>query len=211
MKRILLILSLMMTLLSACGAPAATALPKPAETLIYITAAPAEPDVTSTEAAPAVPVGKLPAAPFEAQTYINGRLGFALDYPASWTVHEVVAGERGTQVQFVSSPDLIDAATVPAGQTRVVATLYNWDPKNDLAAYVAQRKTAWETSGFTVQEEESLTLELGLAAVQLTVHTPEATVVYLIAALGDQYLVLSGEGDLELAKEIMQRVRPISR
>jgi hypothetical protein len=32
----------------------------------------------------------------------------------------------------------------------------------------------------------------------------------LIAALGDQYLVLSGEGNLELVKEIVQRVRPIS-
>jgi hypothetical protein len=32
-----------------------------------------------------------------------------------------------------------------------------------------------------------------------------------MVALSDQYLVLSGEGDLELVKEIVERVRPISQ
>ena len=53
-------------------------------------------------------------------------------------------------------------------------------------------------------------LELGLPAVRFTVQTPEANMVFLVTALEDQYLVLSGEGDLELVKEIVQRVRPIS-
>jgi hypothetical protein len=60
-------------------------------------------------------------------------------------------------------------------------------------------------------EEESLVLELGLPAVLFTVQTPEAQTVFLIAARKDQYLVLSGEGDLDLVKEIVGRVRPISR
>jgi hypothetical protein len=42
-------------------------------------------------------------------------------------------------------------------------------------------------------------------------QTPEANVEFLLTALEDQYLVLSGEGDLELVREIVQRVRPISR
>jgi hypothetical protein len=58
-------------------------------------------------------------------------------------------------------------------------------------------------------EEQPLTLELGLAATEFTVKTPAANFVYLITAIGDQYLVLSGEGNLELVKEIAQRVRPI--
>jgi hypothetical protein len=33
----------------------------------------------------------------------------------------------------------------------------------------------------------------------------------LIAALGEQYLVISGEGNLELVQEMVQRVRPVSR
>ena len=100
--------------------------------------------------------------------------------------------------------------TLPEGATRVSATVYRWNPKNDLAAYVANRKTAWEASGFQILQEEQLTLELGLPAVQFTVQTPESQAIFLFAALGDQYLELSGEGNLELVREIVQRVRPIS-
>jgi hypothetical protein len=167
-----------------------------------------EPVPTPTEVAPNP---KLPAASFEAETYINEEAGFALDYPAGWTVNEVVVGDRGTQVQFLSSPAIADMATLPEGETRINAMIYQWDPKNDLAAFVANQISAWEASGFTILEEEQLVLELGLPAVRFTVQTPEANVVFLVTALEDQYLVLSGEGDLELAKEIAQRLRPISR
>ena len=210
MKRILFALFVLMIVLSACAPqPAATDLPAPIETTM-----PALPSDTETATVPtateAAPSPKLPAASFEAQTYVNEAAGFALDYPAGWTVNEAVIGDRASQAQFLSSPELADMPTLPEGATRLSAVIYQWDPKNDLAAYVAHSKTAWEASGFTVLEEQQLTLELGLPAVQLTVQTPEAQVVYLIAAIGDQYLVVSGEGDLNLAKEIMQRVRPIS-
>jgi hypothetical protein len=158
----------------------------------------------------AVPQGKLPAPPFDAQTYINEEAGFALDIPAAWTIKETVIGPRGTQIVFVSKPDLAEAATIPAGETRLSATVYQWDPKNDLAAYVDHWKSAWDASGFKILEEQSLTLELGLPAEQFTLQTPDAQTVILITALKDQYLVISGEGDLELAKQIMERLRPIS-
>ena len=221
MKRLFFTLLLGMTLLSACtGAPANTTLepvqtdapliasdtaPAPTETSI-----PAIPSDTASAPTEAAPNSKLPAASFEAQPYINETAGFALDIPAGWTVNEMVIGDRGSQVQFLSSPELAEAATVPAGATRVNATIYQWDPKNDLAAFVANQKSAWESSGFTILEEEQRVLELGLPVVQFVLQTPEAQTVFLIAALGDQYLVLSGEGDLELAKEIVGRVRPIS-
>jgi hypothetical protein len=218
MKQLLFALLLMMTLLSACaGAPANTTLepalpsdtaPAPTTTSVPVTPSDTAPAPTHTTDASNP---KLPAAPFEAQTYVNEEVGFALDYPSGWTVNEVVVGPRGTQVQFLSSPDLANAATVPEGATRVNATIYQWDPKNDLAAYVANRKTAWEASGFQIVDEEQLVLELGLPAVQLTVQTPESQSIFLFAALGDQYLELSGEGDLELVREIVGRVRPISR
>ncbi len=168
---------------------------------------------TQTEAPPtaiALPHGKLPAAPFDAQVYINEQAGFALDYPTGWTVNEMVVGPRGTQAQFLSRPDLTDAATLPAGETRVSATIYQWDPKNDLPAYIQHTKEAWAASGFTILDEQDLTLEQGLPAVLFTVQTPDAQVVYLVTALKDQYLVLAGEGDLELVKQIVERVRPIS-
>ena len=221
MKQLIFIVLLIMTLLSACaGAPANTTLepvqtdvpalpsdtaPAPTETSI-----PVIPSDTAPAPTEADPNPKLPAASFEAQPYINETFGFALDIPSGWTVNEQVIGSRGTQIQFLSAPELAEAPVVPEGGTRVNATIYQWDPKNDLAAFVANQKTAWESSGFTVLEEEQLVLELGLPAVSFNVQTPEAQVLYLIAALGDQYLVLSGEGDLELVKEIVGRVRPIS-
>ena len=207
MKRLILGLSLMIAILSACSgqpAPVETELPSPFPATEPV---PASTEVVPTEAA----TGKLPAASFEAETYLNEEAGFALEYPAGWTVQEMVVGPRGTQVQFLSAPDLADAETLPEGATRVSATLYDWEPRNDLPAYVANMKTAWEASGFSVLSEEERILELGLPAVQFTLQTPEVQAVYLIAALGDRYLVLSGEGNLDLAKEMIGRVRPISR
>jgi hypothetical protein len=158
-----------------------------------------------------IPSPKLPAPSFEAQTYVDETVGFALDYPAGWMVNEGASGGRGLEMQFLSAPELANAPTLPEGATRVSATVYLWEPKNDLAAYIAQRKTAWEASGFTILEEKPVVLELGLPAVQFTVQTPETQVVFMITAIGDQYLEVSGEGNLELVKEIVQRVRPISR
>ena len=191
-------------LLATCSAPNAV----PTQTDAPVLPANTEPAPAPTEAAPNQ---KLPAASFESQTYINEEAGFALDYPSGWTVNEVVVGSRGTQVQFLSSPEIAELATVPEGATRVNATIYLWDPKNDLAAFVENQKNAREASGFTIIEEEQLLLELGLPAVRFTVQTPEANVVFLITALEDHYLVLSGEGNLDLVNEIVQRVRPISR
>jgi len=99
---------------------------------------------------------------------------------------------------------------LPEGAARVSATIYQGDPKNDLAAFIANQKSAWNASGFTILVEEPLILELGLATTEFTLQTPDAKVIYLVTALGDQYLVLSGEGNLELVKEIVQRIRPIS-
>jgi hypothetical protein len=198
-------------LLATCSAP--EPMPAPVET--DLPALPtASPQPTNTQLPPtpteAAPRSKLPVASFESQSYLNEAAGFALDYPTGWTVNEVVTGPRGTQVQFLSLPEIAEMATVPEGATRVNATIYQWDPKNDLDAFVANQKRAREASGFTIVEEEELVLELGLRAIHFTVQTPEANVVFLVTALGDQYLVLSGEGNLELVEEIIQRLRPIS-
>lgn len=202
MRQILFAFPLLVLLLGACAAPPANITPVPSKS----EAVPVPTDAP-TEQGPSM---KLPAPSFEAQTYVDKRFGFAFDYPLGWTVSEPMVSERATQMQFLSSPDLADAATLPEGAGRVSATVYEWDPKNDLAASVAQWKTAWESSGFTILEEEELILEQGLPAMQFTVQTPDAVVVHLITTLGDRYLMLSGEGNLDLVTEIVQRVRPIS-
>lgn len=192
--------------LATCSGPEINPAPSLGESDIVVPAPHDEPAPTLShrELEP-----KLPGPPFEAETFIHDA-GFALDYPAGWTVNEAAIGPRGTQVQFLSAPGLAEVESLPDGATRLSATIYQWDPKNDLEAYAANWKTAWEASGFEVLSEEQLILELGLPAVQFIVKTPDAEVLFLVAALQDQYLVVSGEGNLELVKEIAGRVRPIS-
>jgi hypothetical protein len=154
--------------------------------------------------------GKIPAPSFDAQTYINDKVGFAMEYPTQWTVDESILGERASQVKFFSAPEIADLPELPEGATRISAVVYQWDPKNDLDAYLATRKQAWENSGFTIQEENNLVLDGGLNAVQVLVDNSSSKVIFLVMALGDQYLVISGEGDLALVKEILHTVRAVS-
>jgi hypothetical protein len=218
MKRTTFIVFVLVLWLATCNAPEPN-MTEPIEAAPTQTDVPAtQTDVPATETmVPATPTaepvseGKLPAPSFDSQPYINELAGFALDIPSGWTINEVVVGSRGTQIQFLSKPELADAAVIPEGETRVNATIYQWDPKNDLAAYVEHRKTAWEASGFTIVEEQQLTLELGLPAVLFTVQTPNTPSLFLFAALQDTYLEISGEGNLERVREIAQRLRPISQ
>lgn len=209
MKRIPLILFILALSLAACAAPV-TPGPVPGATSAPVENNMPVPGVTVTEMV-LEPQGKLPAPSFKSQTYINEAVGFALDYPAQWTVKETLLGDRGSQSVLLSSPEIADLAVLPEGETRVAVTVYQWDPKNDLAAFVDVRKSAWEASGFSILDEEPLTLDLGLAAVRFTVQAPDGlTVPFLFAAIGDQYLSISGEGDLALVEEIMMYLRPVS-
>lgn len=211
MKRTTFIVFVLVLWLSTCNAPQPNMIEPmdaaPTQTNVPATETTAPP--TPTEET--VPQGKLPASSFDSQPYINEEAGFALDIPTGWTINEVIVGSRGTQVQFLSKPELADAALIPEGESRLNATIYQWDPKNDLDAYVQQRKTAWEASGFTILDEQELTLELGLRAVLFTIQTPDTESVILLAALQDSYLEISGEGNLDLVKEIALRLRPISQ
>ena len=208
MKRITLILIVLVLSLAACAAPATPSIASEA-TLMPMDSNMPVPGVSVTEAI-VEPQGKLPAPSFESLTYINEAVGFAIDYPAQWIVNETVLGERASQILLLSTPEIADLQTLPEGATRVAVVINQWDPKNDLAAFVDVRKTAWESSGFTILDEEPLTLDLWLAAVRFTVQTADGvTVLFQFAAVGDQYISISGEGDLELVQEIMQYLRPV--
>lgn len=204
MKRISLTLLLLAVSLAACAAPAT---PTPASVSVPEQNNMPVPGAAVTET---VVEGKMPAASFDSQTYINEKVGFALDYPSQWVIKESIVGDRGSQYLLLSKPEIADLPEVPAGETRVAVNVYQWDPKNDLAAFLELRKTGWEASGFTIVAEEPRTLDLGLAAVKFTVQTPDGlTVPFLFAAINEQYLSISGEGDLALVTDIMQRLRPI--
>jgi hypothetical protein len=206
-KKTIFSLTLLVFVLSACAAPVTT----PAAT--EPVSAPVESDMpipgaTVTEA---IVEGKMPAPSFESQPYIDEAAGFVLEYPVGWTVKQTTIGPRGNQALLLSSPEIADLETLPSGATRVAVDVNQWDPQNDLAAYVENRKTAWQASGFTILEEQPLTLDLGLPAVRFSVQTASGVPVeYLVAAIRDQYVTISGEGDLQLVKEIMQYLRPVN-
>jgi hypothetical protein len=206
MKKTICILTFLALSLTACGSPATpTVATEP-------TSVPLENNMPVPGAAVTETIvqGKMSAPSFESQTYIDDTVGFALEYPAQWTVNKTLTGGRGSQTLLLSTPDSADVDALPAGATRVAIDVNQWDPKNDLGAFVESRKTAWSASGFTIVEEEPLTLDLGLEAVRFTVQTPDGIPVeFLFAALGDQYVTISGEGDLALVQEIIRYLRPV--
>lgn len=208
MKKTLITLTVLVLSLAAC-APAVVQTSSPEETSVPVENQMPVLGVDVTEMV-VEPQGKLPAPSFESQLFLDEVNGFAFEYPVGWTVTHTAIGDRGSQSVLLSVAQANEDGSLPAGATRIAVTINQWDPKNDLAAFVETRKVAWDSSGFTILDEEPLTLELGLGAVRLTTQTPDGlTTAWLIAAIGDQYLTLSGEGDLDLAREIMLRLRPI--
>lgn len=208
MKKILFMLTMLALTLAAC-APSVTPTTVPEEVSVPVENNMPVPGMAVTEMV-VEPQGKLPAPSFESQTYIDEVTGFALDYPATWTVTQTMTGDRGSQSILLSSPAIADLAVLPDGETRVSIDVNQWDPKNDLTAFVDMRKTAWEASGFTVLSEERLTLDLGLDAVRIAVQTSDGIpFLYQFVAIGDHYVTIGGEGDLSLVTEIMVYLRPI--
>ena len=214
MKRLSFAVLVMVLWLAGCsapestGAPVATSAPiESADSGMPVPQVGGEPPATEMVV---VPEGKIPAAPFESQTYVDETVGFALDYPAGWTTSESMVGDRGSQTLLLSAPEIAELAILPEGETRVAVTVYQWEPKNDLAAFVGVREAAWDASGFTILEEEDLVLELGLSAKQFVVQTPDGLVaLFLFAAVGDQYVSISGEGDMTLVRDVASRLRPV--
>lgn len=198
-KYLVLILAAALTL-SACSLAETTEQP-----------ATEQPQAAIPESLPTATQPAVAPASFESQTYVSQLDGFMLDFPVTWVARETLIGERGSQIVFVSSPELIEAPEMPAGQSRVFVNIYPWDPKNDLPAYVQKTKDSWAGSGFTIQGEQAVTLDSGMSAVLLTVQTPTVSIPLLITTLGERYLVMSGEGDLNLVNAIFLRLRPFAQ
>lgn len=188
--------------------PAPTVEATPDEATQPATAPPeSAPTASAPTAAPSVEPTVAPLS-FTAATYTDASAGIALDYPADWTLSpNSQVGVRGGQAVLLSPNASLD--TLAAGATRVTISTNLWDPKGDLVAYVTQRKTAWEASGFAITHEASWTLPDGRAAQIFIVQSPDTPVFYLLTTIGDDYLSLIGEGDLELVEEIAHTLRPL--
>lgn len=154
----------------------------------------------------------LPVPAFDATTYRDEVAGFEFDHPIGWTFDAGEGQSRGYFVQFYSwdwePGDPIDP--LPAGGTVLSVTVQLWDPKNDLEAFINQRKLAWDASGISILTEERILLSGDRPAAQFTVRAVDgAQAFFLLTTNGEDYLVLSGNGDLNLLAEIAHTLRPI--
>ncbi|MEX1019117.1 MAG: hypothetical protein WDZ49_05630 [Litorilinea sp.] len=217
------IFPLCMLALVACGAPspatAPTAVTPPTvPAVIQATTAPPAPTVAPTVISPTQPTTAPTPEPmpevvredtqlsFTPATYRDDRAGIALDYPSAWTLDpSSQVGVRGGQALLLSPGTT--AETLAEGGTRISLVTYLWDPKNDLDAWVAQRKIAWGASGSTITREEVWQLPDGRAAYIFILLIAEQPTFTLLTTVGDDYLQISGDGDLELVEEIARTLR----
>lgn len=148
------------------------------------------------------------ALSFDASTYRDETANFEFDYPSDWSLDPSSrVGPRGAQALLTSPGTTVE--TLAEGGSRLAITTYLWDPKNDLDAYIAQRKLAWSASGFTILSEEQWTLAGDRRAAAYVITTTEEQSLFMLTTIGDDYLVLSGNGDLNLLLEIAKTLRPL--
>lgn len=188
MKKLSLIL--LAVLLAACTAPPIAAAP------VAPTVAASTPQPQPTEAQ---------QSSFEATTFQDAQGRFSLQYPANWHVLGGESGARGEYVQITSwDPGVAGFQQVPAGESLLQVAVYQWDPKGDLPARLEMRRTAFSNSSITIAEESEINFESGPMAVRMRLlSSGEESIVYFFV-LGDEYLELSGIGDLQLLDQVIQ-------
>ena len=154
-------------------------------------------------------VTEIPTETIALQTYEDADYGFTFDYPAAWMLDVIALGDRAPHsIQLTSwthEPGQI--SEVQAGGTVVNVTIQLWDPQGDLAAFVEQRKTAWDASGITIVLQEQLLLSGDRVAQAFIVMSSEEESYFFFTVLGEQYLVVSGSGDIEAIRQLAQSLR----
>ena len=136
----------------------------------------------------------------ETAVYRNSENGFELDYPASWRLDEQVLGSRASGAFFY----VADTDEEPIFS----AVVFLWDPKNDLDAWLEQRRQSWPGSNAAVLSEEELTVADGQRAVKFELlRLGGQTTNHLFMEIGDRYLELVSSGDPGTFDEIIGTLR----
>lgn len=169
-----------------------------------------------TEAPASLPTATIPPEPTQAQhsfpaaVYKDETNNFQLDYPSDWTlVPNTVIGSRASSAQLFSPGST--AEKLLDGGTRLGITVYQWDPKGDLEAYVNHRKSAWESDGHSIISESSGNLADGRKQKSFTVSGPDkAQAFFMVTTVGENYLEIAGDGNLALIEEIAQTLRALN-
>lgn len=169
---------------------------------------------TSTPAATQVvsPTPKIETTPglsYSPISYKDTAGMIEFQYPADWTLEpEQVIGDRGSQMVLLSPGSTIE--TLAEGGSRIVLLRYSWDPKNDLSAWSAQRKLAWEASGLVILDESTRELADGRAVVDLLMKGTDGTeILFSLTTIGDRYLEINAQGNLELCREILGTLKSL--
>jgi len=176
-----------------------------------------EPQMTitvPTEVFPTPTASAIPELFFPKETYQDSTNNFEFDYPAGWAFDGGEQHSRGYYVQFYSwdwqPGDIVE--TTPAGESILTVTVNYWDPKNDLEAFVDQRKLGWDASGISILSEERIILDGERPAAQFRVQGSDgAQAFFLYTTIGEQYLTFSGNGDLGLLADIVHTMRPVQQ
>lgn len=199
----------MVILVAGCVSAGTTPSPTPAATAVPATAVPATPEVPTP-----TPTVEIPTPTVEPTlTYTDTEAGFALDYPAAWTILPI--SPEAKDGSFVYSTTLmswrpVDGGSdgIPAGQTKVDVTLI----KSDVASLddaIAERKTLLgagevETS---ILSEEVLTLASGLPVLRWALTSSFGDSIEYIAAIDGNIVLLSGMGDAAVFDRVAGTLR----
>ncbi len=135
---------------------------------------------------------------------------YTFDYPVEWMLDPVTFGARapgGYQLtSWPHEPGMV--SEVPAGGTIMNILVQLWDPKADLPAFIAQRKADWDASGIEIVSEADVTLASGQPAKEfVTVASDGSSGYFLFSVIGEDYLVVSGNGDIELIRLVARSLR----
>lgn len=191
---------LLLALLAACAPQTDTApLPSPVDMDMPVPSTDGEPVPAPTE-----------MIAIQTASRTDEVRAYTFDYPAAWMLDPLSFGERapgGYQLtSWTHEPGMV--SEVPAGGTLMNIFIQLWDPKADLPAFVAGRKSAWEASIIEIISEESVTLANGQPAVEFVTRSLDGALGYFLFTLnGEDYLTASGSGDLELIRFTARSLR----
>lgn len=146
-------------------------------------------------------------------TYTDTEAGFALDYPAAWTILPISPDAKEGSFIYSTTlmswkPDDGGSGGMPAGQTKMDITLIKSNVTT-LDEAVAERKTMLgggevDTS---VLSEETITLPGGLPALRWELTSSFGNSVEYIAPVKGNIVLLSGLGDASLFDRVAQTLR----
>jgi len=145
----------------------------------------------------------------EISSHTDEAYGYTFDFPSGWMLDAVVYGSRapgGYQLtSWQHEPGLI-SETLPDG-TVVNILVQLWDPKADLPAFIENRMSAWVNSGIEIVFDEPVTLAGEKPAREFVTMSQGERGYTLLTTLGENYLVVSGTGDLEAVRQVAWSMR----